>query len=78
MTEISLVPKREMLKRVGLSYQTVYERIRRGTFPKGLVSGGKVFWRSDELAEWIEGLQRQTLKPVEADGEDQAPLSRAE
>jgi predicted DNA-binding transcriptional regulator AlpA len=49
-----LIPKKEMLSRVGgLSYPTIFEWIRQGKFPPGRDCGGRVCWIESEVTAWI-------------------------
>jgi predicted DNA-binding transcriptional regulator AlpA len=57
-----LIDKREVLRRVGLSYPTVWKRMRKGTFPRCRISGGKSVWFEDEIEAWMEGLPKRRLK----------------
>lgn len=48
----------EVLHTTGLGRNTVYRRMREGTFPKQVKLGPKsVAWRQSEIAHWIETLQ---------------------
>lgn len=45
----------EVLHATGLSRNTVYRRIREGTFPKQLSIGpNSVAWRQSEIVEWMD------------------------
>jgi prophage regulatory protein len=58
-----LIFKPELLERVGLSYSTVWQLMRKNRFPRSVaVTDGRVAWREDEIEEWIEALPRQRLK----------------
>ena len=57
-----LASKRQVLEAVGLSYPTIWARMREGTFPRSIRVGGKSFWYFDEVAEWINSLPRSALK----------------
>lgn len=44
----------EVMRRVGLSRSVIYERIRRGAFPKPVNLGGHaVGWLESEINQWI-------------------------
>lgn len=62
----ALMSKREVLKTVGLSYPTIWSRMRKGQFPRSVVVGkgaaAKVMWRKSEIEAWLESLPRQRLK----------------
>lgn len=55
-----LLTRPEVERLTGLSRSTLYKRMRAGSFPEPVKIGGSVRWREDELAEWIEGLERAT------------------
>lgn len=57
-----LIPKSEMLDRVGVSYPTVWRWMRDGSFPRGVAVGTRTFWRSDEIDAWIAALPLRRLK----------------
>lgn len=45
----------EVLHNTGLSRNTVYRRMREGTFPKQVRLGPKsVAWRQSDIVKWIE------------------------
>jgi len=69
-----LISKSEVLRRVGLSYPTVWNRMREGTFPRCRISGGKSVWFEDEIEAWMAGLPKRRLKgdPPEPQ-DDQTP-----
>ena len=73
----TLMSKRELLRRVPYSYPTIWDKMRRGEFPKSVKlddGGHKVAWYEDEVQEWIENRQRVELKP--ADGDEAAEKRR--
>ena len=49
-----LIFKREVLRRVGLSYPTIWKMMRQGRFPRSRVCGGKSAWLEHEIESWIE------------------------
>ena len=57
-----LLSKREVLAIVGVSYPTVWSWMRRGTFPRSRVVGGKSMWVSTEIESWMAALPRCRLK----------------
>ena len=58
-----LIFKPELLRRVGLSYTSIWKLMRQGRFPRSFaVSDGRVAWRESEVNAWIDGLSRQRLK----------------
>ena len=52
------------VKRVtGLKKDAIYRSIREGGFPSPYRIGARmVAWRSDEIAEWLDQLERATIK----------------
>ena len=64
-----LIYRRELTKRVGLSYPTIWKQMRNGTFPRGRAVGSKTAWLESEIASWIAGLPVRRLKgdPPERD-----------
>src|SRR5262245_52375273 len=67
-----LLARAEMLKRVALTYPTVWKMMIEGTFPRGRAIGnGRVAWLESEIEEWIENLPRQRLKGDEGNGGDE-------
>ena len=62
-----LIFRREVLRRVGLSYPTIWKMMREGRFPRSRVCGGKSAWLEHEIESWIEGLPLRRLKgdPIE-------------
>lgn len=65
-----LIFKREVLRRVGLSYPTIWKMMREGRFPRSRVCGGKSAWLEDEVEAWIEGLPIRQLKGDAAEAQD--------
>jgi prophage regulatory protein len=64
-----LLARAEMLKRVALTYPTVWKMMIAGTFPRGRAIGnGRVAWLESEIEKWIENLPRQRLKGDEGNG----------
>jgi predicted DNA-binding transcriptional regulator AlpA len=64
---VRLLNKAEILQITGVSFPTVWSWMRSGKFPRSYVIGGgnssKSVWRSDQIADWIAGLQLRRLKP---------------
>ena len=63
MTRI-LIPKKEVLRRTGLSYVSIWQRMREGTFPRPVrisdTGRPNVRWVESEVEAWIENRPRQT------------------
>jgi predicted DNA-binding transcriptional regulator AlpA len=59
--------KRDTLERIGgWTYQTVWQWMRAGKFPRSFLIGGRVFWLESEVLDWMETQLRQRLKGDEA------------
>lgn len=61
-----LINRAEVLDRVGLSYPTVWQMMRRNQFPRSLKLGegqfSRVAWVEEEVESWIQSRPRQELK----------------
>jgi predicted DNA-binding transcriptional regulator AlpA len=57
-----LISKPELLERLGVSYPTLWNWMRRGTFPRSRQLGGKVAWIESEVEAWIAALPVRRLK----------------
>ena len=57
-----LLDKRQVLAVVGVTYPTLWSWMRRQTFPRSRIVGGKSMWRSDEIEAWLAGLPLRPLK----------------
>ena len=71
-----LISKRELLQIVPLSYPSIWNRMRRGEFPRSIKlddTGAKVAWILSEVEEWIASRPRVQLKPP-----DQAKATEAD
>lgn len=53
MSSETLLPRREVERRVGLGRSAIYERMANGTFPKPVKLGTSSCWVESEVAEWI-------------------------
>lgn len=52
-----LLPKKELVKQVGLSIATIYRRIKAGTFPAPIAIGsGSVRWKQSDISAWMQSL----------------------
>jgi predicted DNA-binding transcriptional regulator AlpA len=60
-----LVLRPELERMVGMSYPTIWRRMRDGTFPRSVVIGkgqqAKVAWKLSEIQGWMDRLPRQRL-----------------
>lgn len=52
----SLLPRREVEKRVGLKRSAIYARMARGTFPQPIrdIEGATVWWLESEVSAWVQ------------------------
>lgn len=62
-----LLSKGQVIEMVGLSYPTIWQRMRTGRFPRSVAINGvgtrvNVRWRESEVLQWIDDLPRQELK----------------
>jgi prophage regulatory protein len=57
-----LISKTEVLKRVGVSYPTVWQWMRDKKFPRSRELGGKVCWIESEIEHWIANRPVAPLK----------------
>jgi predicted DNA-binding transcriptional regulator AlpA len=70
-----LIGKREVCAIAGLSYPTIWSRMRAGTFPRSRVSGGKTVWLSTEIDAWLASLPVRKLKGDPSSPEAARPLT---
>lgn len=63
---IVFLPRREVIRRVGLSVSTIYARMAAGTFPQAVhdIDTGTVWWLEHEIVEW----QLKRLDPARVAG----------
>jgi predicted DNA-binding transcriptional regulator AlpA len=54
--------KPEVLDRTGLTYPTIWKKMRAGAFPRSRDLGGKVAWVKTEIDAWIAALPVKRLK----------------
>ncbi len=53
-----ILRRKEVEKRLGLSRSSIYIMMAEGRFPKPIKLGRRaVGWRSDDLQNWLDGLQ---------------------
>jgi predicted DNA-binding transcriptional regulator AlpA len=57
-----LIFRSELVETVGLSYVTIWSRMRAGTFPRGRDIGGRTAWIESEIAAWIASRPVRRLK----------------
>src|SRR4051812_34247792 len=53
---VSLIFKRELLKRVPLSFPTIWKMMREGRFPRARIIGGKSAWLESEIDQFLTDL----------------------
>jgi predicted DNA-binding transcriptional regulator AlpA len=61
-TGIRLLSKRQVLDRVGVTYVTLWNWMRAGTFPRARVMVGKSCWIESEVDAWAAALPERRLK----------------
>jgi prophage regulatory protein len=58
-----LLDKEEVLRRVPLTYPTIWKMMREDKFPRSRLSGtSKTVWLEDEVEQWIRNRPLQELK----------------
>ena len=63
---LTILRRKQVEARTGLSRSTIYERIRAGTFPSPVSLGAKaVGWVEDEISVWLAQLVSASRKPAE-------------
>jgi prophage regulatory protein len=66
--EDSILRRPEVQKRTGLPCSTIYEKIKKGEFPRPLKLGARsVGWSSDQINKWIA--QRKLVNATPYSGE---------
>lgn len=59
----STLSREEVCRRVGLSYWAIWDRMRKGEFPRPIDVGGKnhtARWYTSEVAAWLAARPRKT------------------
>lgn len=56
------LPKKEVLRRVGISYTSAWELMVRGEFPRSRQVGRRVFWIEQEIEDFIKNCPVSPLK----------------
>lgn len=59
---LRLISKTEVLKRVGVTFPTIWAWMRAGKFPRSRDIGGKVAWIESDIEAWIAGLPDKKYK----------------
>jgi predicted DNA-binding transcriptional regulator AlpA len=57
-----LISKQEVLRRVGVTFPTLWAWMRAGKFPRSRELGGKAAWVEAEIEAWITGLPEREYK----------------
>lgn len=66
---LTILRRKQVEARTGLSRSTIYERVRAGTFPSPVSLGAKaVGWVEDEITAWLAQLVSASRKPAEHGG----------
>lgn len=76
---LSILRRRQVEKRVGLTRSPLYARIKAGTFPKPVLlgSGRAVGWLEHEIDEWLASQVEKSREGVKARLEKAAELATA-
>jgi predicted DNA-binding transcriptional regulator AlpA len=61
-----LLDRAEVLRRIPVTYVTLWKRMRDGTFPRSRNFGGKVVWLESEIEAYIKNRPLQALKGDDA------------
>jgi predicted DNA-binding transcriptional regulator AlpA len=59
---IRLFDKREILAITNVTFPTIWAWMRKGTFPRSRVVGGKSMWLSTDIEAWLATLPVRKLK----------------
>lgn len=66
-TKLSILRRKQVEARTGLSRSTIYDFIKAGTFPAPVSLGSRaVGWRSSDVEEWLESRIQKTRNAAEA------------
>jgi predicted DNA-binding transcriptional regulator AlpA len=57
------IGKRELLKKLPLSYVSIWKRMKRGSFPAPVVDGGKNYWCEEEIDNYLARLPKRSCYP---------------
>jgi prophage regulatory protein len=62
-TALSILRRKQVEARIGLSRSTIYERIKAGTFPAPISLGAKsVGWIESEIDDWLSSQVEKSRK----------------
>ena len=59
---IRLLTKRQVMDMTHVSYPTLWNWMRAGTFPRSRVTGQKIVWLASEVEAWMTNLPVRELK----------------
>jgi predicted DNA-binding transcriptional regulator AlpA len=59
---VRLLDKAEVRAITGVTFQTIWKWMQRGSFPRGRIVGGKTMWLSSDIESWIASLPPCLLK----------------
>jgi predicted DNA-binding transcriptional regulator AlpA len=62
-----LLSRKEVLSRIPLTYATIWQMMRAGTFPRAIAVGDRTFWHESAIEAWIATQPLRKLKG-DADG----------
>jgi predicted DNA-binding transcriptional regulator AlpA len=75
--DLQLIYKPEVLELTGLSFPSLWERIRRNQFPAPRMMGTRTVWLRSEIVAWLQGLpKRQYLPPPDEEKREHAMAAR--
>ena len=64
-TALTIIRRKQVQARTGLSCSTIYQRVSDGTFPKPISLGARaVGWIDSEISDWLNGQIEQSRKTV--------------
>ena len=63
LTEVTLLDRREVIRRLKISDWTLARLIRTGAFPRPIRIGGSDRWRASQISSWLDDLARRPHLP---------------
>jgi len=60
-----LIDKAELLKRVPVTFPTIWQWMREGKFPRSRNIGGKAAWLESDIEAWIQARPKNVFKGEE-------------
>lgn len=58
-----MLDRKQLLQEVPLAYSNIWERMKRGEFPRPRYVGKKPLWDEAEIREWFSSLPRVAQRP---------------